>query len=262
MTIEGRQNLPRFQTESTAEPTLLTLVVTTRKALGPLRLRVWTQRGESGPRLPLARDQLLLPWTPASPPAAPPLENVPDLAGGDSRKGAAVFASNEAKCASCHKVRGQGGDVGPDLSTLVGRDRTEVYRDIFAPSDGSTRLTCPTRWLSRRAASWSGRSAPGGGCARVTDTEAKVTVVPAPRSRSFAQRHVDHAGRTRRRDRRAKTPRPDRLPHQPVPDVTGGSRGAFLVLDDLCAGMARCSSRRARGVSVPASRSSTRSHRR
>jgi putative heme-binding domain-containing protein len=186
VTIEGRQNLPRFQTESTAEPTLLTLVVTTRKALGPLKLRVWTQRGESGPRLPLARDRLLLPWTPASPPAAPPLENVPDLAGGDPGKGAAVFASNEAKCASCHKVRGQGGDVGPDLSTLVGRDRTEVYRDIYAPS---ARIN--PAYLSYTVALKDGRvlvgtvRAEGADGLRVTDTEAKVSVVPRAQVEEF-----------------------------------------------------------------------------
>ena len=47
------------------------------------------------------------------------LENVPDLSGGDPSKGKAVFLSVEAKCANCHKVRGEGGSIGPDLSDFV-----------------------------------------------------------------------------------------------------------------------------------------------
>ena len=36
---------------------------------------------------------------------------------GDPRRGAAVFASPKFACLSCHKVEGQGGSVGPDLTT-------------------------------------------------------------------------------------------------------------------------------------------------
>src|SRR5262249_49492868 len=38
-------------------------------------------------------------------------------------------------CASCHKVHGQGGDVGPDLSQVGGKfDRTHLIESILDPS--------------------------------------------------------------------------------------------------------------------------------
>lgn len=45
-----------------------------------------------------------------------------------------MFASPEARCAGCHKVRGARGALGPDLSGLAGRDRKDVHRDIDEPS--------------------------------------------------------------------------------------------------------------------------------
>ena len=43
----------------------------------------------------------------------------------------------EATCALCHKVRGQGGSVGPELPDVFKRwkgDRTQVLREILDPS--------------------------------------------------------------------------------------------------------------------------------
>ena len=71
------------------------------------------------------------PRTPVSPPppGAPKAEVAPPgdpaavaallaeaRASGDPRRGAAVFASTRSACLSCHKVAGQGGVIGPDLS--------------------------------------------------------------------------------------------------------------------------------------------------
>ena len=54
---------------------------------------------------------------------------------GNPQRGKAVFASAAAKCAVCHKVRGQGGDVGPDLSQVGGKlDRTHLIESILDPS--------------------------------------------------------------------------------------------------------------------------------
>jgi putative heme-binding domain-containing protein len=40
----------------------------------------------------------------------------------------------EGKCSNCHRIRGEGRDVGPDLSNLVHRDAESVLRDITQPS--------------------------------------------------------------------------------------------------------------------------------
>ncbi len=55
--------------------------------------------------------------------------------GGDPKRGKAVYASAKTKCANCHKVHGQGGDVGPDLSQIGGKfDRTHLSESILDPS--------------------------------------------------------------------------------------------------------------------------------
>jgi putative heme-binding domain-containing protein len=55
--------------------------------------------------------------------------------GGDSARGKIVFLSAKAQCAPCHKVDGQGGDVGPDLSQIGGKfDRTHLIESILDPS--------------------------------------------------------------------------------------------------------------------------------
>jgi putative heme-binding domain-containing protein len=55
--------------------------------------------------------------------------------GGDARRGEAVYLSAGARCAACHKVRGQGADFGPDLSQIGGKfDRTHLIESILDPS--------------------------------------------------------------------------------------------------------------------------------
>jgi putative heme-binding domain-containing protein len=55
--------------------------------------------------------------------------------GGDARRGKALFVSPRTGCASCHKVQGQGGEVGPDLSQIGGKlDRTHLIESILDPS--------------------------------------------------------------------------------------------------------------------------------
>ncbi len=167
-----------FRTESTADPMLLSVTVETGRAPGPLSLRVTTRAG-SGPESPLSVGQSFLPWTPATPPAPAALENVPDLTGGDPLRGAAVFAGADAKCASCHRVRGEGGTVGPDLSGLVGRDRKDVYRDIAEPSARINPDYVPYTLALKDGRVLVGTvRAEGADAVRVSDTEAKVTVVP------------------------------------------------------------------------------------
>ena len=104
------------------------------------RGRVVRPRDEEWPGLharfrEMPGERQIVPWAPALPPAAPAEAGVvPDLAGGDPRRGEVVFKGDQAKCANCHKIRGQGGAVGPDLSDLFKRDAASVYRDIAEPS--------------------------------------------------------------------------------------------------------------------------------
>lgn len=173
-------NLPQFQTESTGEPTLLSLDITTGKA-DPLAIQLWyeAETSPAGPRIAVVSDQLLVPWTPSAPPAPKPLENVPDLAGGDPLKGAVVFAGAEAKCANCHRVRGQGGIVGPDLSDQVGRDPKSVYRAIYEPSARIHPDYVPYTLALKDGRVLVGTvRAEGADALKVTDTEAKVSTVP------------------------------------------------------------------------------------
>jgi putative heme-binding domain-containing protein len=55
--------------------------------------------------------------------------------GGNPGRGKAVFASAAAHCATCHKVHGHGGDLGPDLSQVGGKlDRTHLIEAVLDPS--------------------------------------------------------------------------------------------------------------------------------
>jgi putative heme-binding domain-containing protein len=55
--------------------------------------------------------------------------------GGDAKKGKLLFASPGPKCLTCHKVNGQGGEVGPDLSQVAGKlDRTHLIESVLDPS--------------------------------------------------------------------------------------------------------------------------------
>jgi putative heme-binding domain-containing protein len=54
---------------------------------------------------------------------------------GSAERGKKIFLSESTKCASCHKVHGLGGDMGPDLSQIGGKfDRTHLIESILDPS--------------------------------------------------------------------------------------------------------------------------------
>jgi putative heme-binding domain-containing protein len=55
--------------------------------------------------------------------------------GGDPKRGKAVYLSTAARCDVCHKIHGQGGELGPDLSQIGGKlDRTHLIEAILDPS--------------------------------------------------------------------------------------------------------------------------------
>jgi putative heme-binding domain-containing protein len=79
----------------------------------------------------------LLPLPPG--PNAQPLPPVAELLKlkGDPANGAKVFASANTACQTCHQVRGQGTDFGPNLSEIgskLGKDA--LYEAILDPSAG------------------------------------------------------------------------------------------------------------------------------
>jgi putative heme-binding domain-containing protein len=54
---------------------------------------------------------------------------------GNPIRGKTIFQSTAAQCATCHKVHGQGSDLGPDLSQIGGKfDRTHLIESILDPS--------------------------------------------------------------------------------------------------------------------------------
>jgi putative heme-binding domain-containing protein len=129
---------------------------------------------------PFSIDQLILPWAPPPLPGATE-SPVPEalLKGGDLARGAVVFKGEGAKCAVCHKVGGEGGDVGPDLSDLAGRrDRAWVYRQINEPSAVIHPDYVPYTVLTKNGQVLAGIvRAEGADAIKVTNTEGKSAVV-------------------------------------------------------------------------------------
>lgn len=50
---------------------------------------------------------------------------------GDAARGKEIFT---AQCANCHMLNGQGGKIGPDLTGIASKDRTEVLTEILDPN--------------------------------------------------------------------------------------------------------------------------------
>jgi putative membrane-bound dehydrogenase-like protein len=67
----------------------------------------------------------------------PPIGDLARLSG-NSEKGKALFAAslkNDMQCMKCHKVNGQGGEIGPDLSAIGTKgSRQNLFESILYPS--------------------------------------------------------------------------------------------------------------------------------
>ncbi len=94
----------------------------------------YTTQEDNRPRaLPLRR--FVLPWASVEKQTdATPERDLAELKDGDWGRGRSLFYGEQSKCSSCHKVRGRGGEIGPDLSNLVHRDYASVFRDIHTPA--------------------------------------------------------------------------------------------------------------------------------
>jgi len=95
----------------------------------------WSTDADPRPRaFPLRR--MMLPWaSPTLQPAPATTErSVPEIAGGHWLRGKRLFFSEQLACAKCHRISGEGNDVGPDLSNLIHRDYASVLKDIREPN--------------------------------------------------------------------------------------------------------------------------------
>jgi putative heme-binding domain-containing protein len=89
---------------------------------------------QSAAERPVPLQAMLPPWAPAERQAVVKEAAPPALTqGGDWEAGRALFFG-EAKCSTCHTVRGEGGRVGPNLSNLVQINPESVMQDIVEPS--------------------------------------------------------------------------------------------------------------------------------
>jgi putative heme-binding domain-containing protein len=70
---------------------------------------------------------------------------------GDPMKGKLLFfdSSNEIGCGVCHKYKGVGSDVGPDLSKQKSRPARDIFKDILLPSAVMTTLRKPVKVTTR-----------------------------------------------------------------------------------------------------------------
>jgi putative heme-binding domain-containing protein len=95
----------------------------------------WFTDADSRPRaFPLRR--FFLPW--AQPDGATneiqPVAVSPEITGGNWLEGRKIFFGSTVNCQTCHTMRGEGNQVGPDLSNLIHRDYASVMKDIQQPN--------------------------------------------------------------------------------------------------------------------------------
>ncbi len=76
----------------------------------------------------------LLSWAPKARASAGTDSRATAKPDGDWETGRGLFFSDPLQCAKCHRIRGEGGTAGPDLSNLIHRDVASVLRDIREPS--------------------------------------------------------------------------------------------------------------------------------
>ena len=90
-----------------------------------------------------------------------------------------MFASEAAKCVSCHAIGGKGGAIGPSLDGLKNRDLATIYRDIAEPS-----AVIVPEYLTYTVARKDGQiavgivRAEGFDAVRVADINGKTTAIP------------------------------------------------------------------------------------
>lgn len=164
--------------ESTGEPIDLDVTIATSEGK-PFALTLTSQTADDASAKPVSSQSQLVPWTPITPFVPASTGPVPDLAGGDPARGEQVYTGETAKCATCHKINGQGGDVGPDLTKQADRELAAIYRDINEPS-----AVIHPDYVFYTVATKNGQvasgivRAEGPDAIKVVDANAKATIIP------------------------------------------------------------------------------------
>jgi putative heme-binding domain-containing protein len=183
---DGGQRV-EFPVNSTGEAIDLTVTLRTGTGKGPTRLRATLKKEGKPGEDPLPRERLLVPWASPTPrlPTEPP--TLPGgIAGGDRARGELIFFGEQARCSACHAIGGKGGNVGPDLGHQFERPPAEVFRDLADPG-----AWINPNYVAYTVALKDGRilvgivRAEGADAIRVTDTDAKATVVPRAEIEEF-----------------------------------------------------------------------------
>lgn len=173
----GKPRRAEVPINSTGEPIELAITLPRSE-----RAEDWefTARWKVGDReVPIPASQLAIPWLPVPAEVAKAPEPPYRLDGGDPGKGAEVFASEAAKCVSCHAIGGKGGAIGPSLDGLKDRDLATIYRDISEPS-----AVIVPEYLTYTVARKDGQIAvgivrgEGFDAIRVSDINGKATTIP------------------------------------------------------------------------------------
>ncbi len=106
-------------------------VITEDKA-SPVSFTYFQENDETERVLPFS--SFRPPWAPENQPIAYVAPERVELSGGDFQRGKKLFFGEAMKCATCHRIRGEGETTGPDLSNLAHRDVSSVLRDIRDPN--------------------------------------------------------------------------------------------------------------------------------
>jgi putative heme-binding domain-containing protein len=93
----------------------------------------WTNT-QQGLAMPLSVSDVIVPWAPTNRASAGTDSRPVPKPQGDWEHGRELFTGTALNCAKCHRIRGEGGLAGPDLSNLIHRDARSVERDIREPS--------------------------------------------------------------------------------------------------------------------------------
>lgn len=108
------------------------LKVSAQKGAAPIRFTYADRFG--GRERPLGFGDSLLPFAPTNSASAGADSRPSPKPQGDWEHGRELFQSPTLNCAKCHRIRGDGGLAGPDLSNLIHRDARSVERDIREPN--------------------------------------------------------------------------------------------------------------------------------